>query len=89
MLLLNLQNARTLADIIVTDKANRRDFYTEFDIEALCRKHNLDYVPMKSLVHSLNECRQVKEAYISQVDIDFGETYGGETIDVVDIRYAR
>lgn len=83
ILLLNLSEARTLADIIVTDKANRQEFYTDFDIYNLSLKHNLGYVPMISLVHALNECEQVKEADVSHIEIG-----GDETIDVVEIYYA-
>jgi hypothetical protein len=83
ILLLNLQDARTLADIIVTDRENRQHFYTDLDIYDLSRKHNLGFVSMNSLVHALNECRQVKEADISHIEIG-----GDETIDVVEICYA-
>ena len=87
ILLLNLQDARTLADIIVTDKANRKEFYDEFEIDNLCRECNLNYVPARSLAHALNECRQVKSAEFTEIDIDGGETFYGETIEGVEIKY--
>lgn len=93
ILLLNLQDARTLADIIVTDKANRREFYDEFEIDNLCREYNiclgcnLHYVPARSLAHALNECKQVKSAEFTEIDIDGGETFYGETIEGVEIKY--
>ena len=89
ILLLNLQDARTLADIIVTDKANRKEFYDEFEIENLCHECNLNYVPARSLAHALNECRQVKSAEFKEFDIDGGETYCGETVEGVVIKYYR
>lgn len=82
ILLLNLEDARTLADIIVTDKANRKEFYDEFEIENLCRGCNLHCVPARSLAHALNECRQVKSAEFKEFDID-----GGETVEGVVIKY--
>lgn len=88
ILLLNLQEARTLADIIVTDKENRKKFYDEFEIENLCRECNiclgcnLNYVPARSLAHALNECRQVKSAEFKEFDIS-----GGETVEGVVIKY--
>ena len=90
ILLLNLEDARTLADIIVTDKANRKEFYDEFEIDNLCREHNiclgcnLHCVPARSLAHALNECRQVKSAEFKEFDID-----GGETVEGVVIEYYR
>lgn len=87
ILLLNLQDARTLVDIIVTDKANRKEFYDEFEIDNLCRECNLNYVPTRSLAHALNECRQVKSAELTEIDIDGGETFYGETIEGVEIKY--
>ena len=87
ILLLNLQDARTLADIIVTDKANRKEFYDEFEIENLCRECNLHYVPARSLAHALNECRQVKSAEFKEFDVNGGETYYGETVEGVVIKY--
>ena len=89
ILLLNLQDARTLADIIVTDKANRKEFYDEFEIDNLCREHNLYCVPARSLAHALNECRQVKSAEFKEFDINGGETYCGETVEGVVIKYYR
>lgn len=89
ILLLNLSEARTLADIIVTDKANRKEFYDEFEIDNLCREHNLYCVPARSLAHALNECRQVKDAEFKEFDIDGGETYCGETVEGVVIKYYR
>lgn len=95
MLLRNLKDARTLADIIVTDKANRKEFYDEFEIENLCREYNtclgcnLHCVPARSLAHALNECRQVKTAEFREFDVDGGETYGGETVEGVVIEYYR
>lgn len=89
ILLLNLQDARTLADIIVTDKANRKEFYDEFDIENLCRWNNLGCVPARSLAHALNECRQVKSAEFKEFDVNGGETYYGETVEGVEIKYYR
>ena len=93
ILLLNLQDARTLADIIVTDKANRKEFYDEFEIDNLCREYsiclgcNFHYVPARSLAHALNECRQVKSAEFTEIDIDGGETFYGEPIEGVEIKY--
>lgn len=93
ILLLNLQDARTLADIIVTDKENRKEFYDEFEIDNLCREYNiclgcnLHCVPARSLAHALNECRQVKSAEFKEFDIDGGETYCGETVEGVVIKY--
>lgn len=93
MLLPYLQDARTLADIIVTDKANRKEFYDEFEIDNLCREYsiclgyNLHYIPARSLAHALNECRQVKSAEFTEFDIDGGETYCGETVEGVVIKY--
>lgn len=84
ILLLNLSEARTLADIIVTDKENRKEFYVEFDIDNLCREHNLYCVPARSLAHALNECRQVKSAEFKEFDIG-----GGETVEGVVIKYYR
>lgn len=89
ILLLNLTDARTLADIIVTDKANRKEFYDEFEIDNLCREHNLYCVPARSLAHALNECRQVKSAEFKEFDVDGGETYYGETVEGVVIKYYR
>lgn len=89
ILLLNLQDARTLADIIVTDKANRKEFYDEFEIDNLCREHNLYYVPARSLAHALKECRQVKSAEFKEFDVNGGETYCGETVEGVVIKYYR
>lgn len=89
ILLLNLEDARTLADIIVTDKANRKEFYDEFEIDNLCREHNLYCVPARSLSHALNECRQVKSAEFKEFDINGGETYCGETVEGVVIKYYR
>lgn len=89
ILLLNLSEARTLADIIVTDKANRKEFYDEFEIDNLCREHNLYCVSVRSLAHALNECRQVKSAEFKEFDIDGGETYCGETVEGVVIKYYR
>ena len=93
ILLLNLSDARTLADIIVTDKANRKEFYDEFEIENLCREYNiclgcnLHCVPARSLAHALNECRQVKSAEFKEFDVNGGETYYGETVEGVVIKY--
>ena len=93
ILLPYLQEARTLADIIVTDKANRKEFYDEFEIDNLCREYsiclgcNFHYVPARSLAHALNECRQVKSAEFTEIDIDGGETFYGETIEGVEIKY--
>lgn len=93
MLLPYLQDARTLADIIVTDKANRKEFYDEFEIENLCREYsiclgyNLPCVPARSLAHALNECRQVKSAEFKEFDVNGGETYYGETVEGVVIKY--
>ena len=93
ILLPYLQDARTLADIIVTDKANRKEFYDEFEIENLCREYsiclgyNLPCVPARSLAHALNECRQVKSAEFKEFDVNGGETYYGETVEGVVIKY--
>ena len=93
ILLPHLKEARTLADIIVTDKANRKEFYDEFEIDNLCREYsiclgcNFHYVPTRSLAHALNECRQVKSAEFKEFDIDSGETYYGETVEGVVIKY--
>lgn len=95
ILLLNLEDARTLADIIVTDKENRKEFYDEFEIENLCREYNiclgcnLHCVPARSLAHALNECRQVKSAEFKEFNINGGETYCGETVEGVVIKYYR
>ena len=89
ILLLNLQDARTLADIIVTDKANRKEFYDEFEIENLCLECGLGFVPARSLAHALNECRQVKTAELREFDVNGGETYCGETVEGVVIKYYR
>lgn len=89
ILLLNLTDARTLADIIVTDKANRKEFYDEFEIDNLCREHNLYCVPARSLAHALNECKQVKNAEFKEFDVNGGETYCGETVEGVVIKYYR